>query len=31
MNPLRRALPYVYAFWAVVGFVWAAWELVAAP
>lgn len=26
MNPLRRALPYAFAFWVVVGLVWAAWE-----
>lgn len=26
MHPLRRALPYVYAFWLVVGLVWAACE-----
>ena len=27
MHPLRRALPYAFAFWVVVGLVWAAWEL----
>lgn len=26
MHPLRRALPYAFVFWAVVGLVWAAWE-----
>ncbi len=29
MHPLRRFLPYVYAFWAVVGLAWAAWEWLA--
>lgn len=26
MHPLRRALPYAFAFWVVVGLAWAAWE-----
>lgn len=30
MHPLRRALPYAFAFWVVVGLVWAAWEWFAA-
>ena len=28
MHPLRRALPYVYAFWAVVGLVLTDLELI---
>lgn len=31
MHPLRRALPHAFAFWVVVGLVWAAWEWCAAP
>ena len=26
MQPLRRALPYAFAFWVAVGLVWTAWE-----
>ena len=31
MHPLRRALPYAFAIWVVVGLAWAAWEWLAAP
>ena len=30
MHPLRRALPYAFAFWVVAGLAWAAWEWCAA-
>ncbi len=29
MHPLRRALPYAFAFWVVVGLAWVAWEWLA--
>lgn len=30
MHPLRRAIPYAFAFWVAAGLAWAAWEWLAA-